>query len=165
MHAWFRKRLLSLSSLSLWWLAGVLYLLALALPAVEMGGQDLFGHATKTQTMPGIWCLGIGLLGPTPAWANIALGIAIVLAAYQKPRAATVFTLLAVLMAASTLLFIEPQGPGLFALRSVRIGFWLWLASCVAMLWARFRELAPSLLVPADDALESGAESSNASPS
>lgn len=150
MHAWFRKGLLTLSKLSVWWLAGVLYVLALALPAVEVGGHDLFGSATTTQDMSGFACLGTIVVGPSPAWANIALGLAIVLAAYQKPRAAVVFTLLAVVMAASTLLYLEPQGHGLFALRSVRVGFWFWLASCVVMLWARFRELSPPLVVPDD---------------
>ena len=131
---------MQLSQLSLWWIAIPLFVLALLLPAVEIGGSDLFGHATSTQTMPGIWCLGIGLLAPTPAWANIALALGGVLAAYQKPRAAMIFTLLAVVLAASTLLFIQPHGRGLFTLRSLHIGFWFWLASSGVMLWARIRE-------------------------
>jgi hypothetical protein len=134
-----------LSKLSLWWIAVPLYLLALVLPAVELGGSDLFGHRTATQSLPGIWCLGMGMLAPSPAWANIALALGAILAAYQKPFAAMLFTLLATLLAASTLLFMQPQGRGLFALRGVHIGFWFWLASCVVMLWARIRELSPKL--------------------
>lgn len=145
MRAWFQTKRLQLSKLSLWWIAVPLYALALMLPAVEIGGSDLFGHATATQAMPGAWCLGIGLLAPTPAWANSALALGAILAAYQKPRAAMIFTLLAVVMSASTLLFIQPHGRGLFALRGVHIGFWFWLASCVVMLWARIRALSPQL--------------------
>lgn len=146
MRAWFRTARLQLLQLSLWWIAVPLYVLALLLPAVEVGGSDVLGHATATQTMPGIWCLGIGLLAPTPAWANIALALGAILAAYQKPFAAMIFTLLAVVLAASTLLFIQPHGRGLFTIRGLHIGFWFWLASCVVMLWARIRELTPPLV-------------------
>lgn len=101
--------------------------------------------------MPGIWCFGMGMLAPTPAYANIALAFGAVFASYQKQFAAVVFALLAVLIAASTLLFIDAR-PGLFALRGLHVGFWFWLASCVIMLWARFRELSPPLVLPDDAA-------------
>lgn len=145
MRAWFQATRLQFSKLSLWWIAVPLYVLALVLPAVEVGGSDLLGRATATQTMPGIWCLGIGLLVPTPAWANIGLALGAILAAYQKPFAAMIFTLLAVVLAASSFLFIQPHGRGLFTIRGLHIGFWFWLVSCVVMLWARIRELSPPL--------------------
>ncbi len=140
-----------LSQLQLWWIAALLYVLALMLPAVEIGGADLFGRGTATQTMPGAWCLGVGMLAPTPAWANIALAIGAVLAAYQKRGAATIFAFIAVLAAATTFLFIDAR-PGLVALRGLHVGYWFWLASCVIMLWARIRELSPPLVGPDDAA-------------
>lgn len=156
MRAWLRTTLVQVSKLSLWWPAVVLYILALMLPAVDIGGRDLLGHATAIQTMPGVWCLGIGLLAPTPAWANVALALAAILGTYQKNVAAMIFTSLAVLLAASSFLFVEPHnGPhnlGMFALRGLRIGFWFWLASCVLMLWARIRQLSPPLVGLDDDA-------------
>jgi hypothetical protein len=140
-----------LSQFPLWSVAAVLYVLALMLPAAEIGGSDLFGRGARPQTMPGIWCFGMGMLAPTPAYANIALAFGAVFASYQKQFAAVVFALLAVLIAASTLLFIDAR-PGLFALRGLHVGFWFWLASCVIMLWARFRELSPPLVLPDDAA-------------
>ena len=138
-----------LSQVPLWSVATALYVLALMLPAAEIGGSDLFGRGARTQTMPGIWCFGMGMLAPTSAYANIALAIGAVLASYQKRFAAVVFALLAVVIAASTLLFIDAR-PGLFALRGLHVGFWFWLASCVIMLWSRIRELSPPLVVPDD---------------
>ncbi len=61
---------MQLSQLSLWWIAIPLFVLALLLPAVEIGGSDLFGHAMATQTMPGsfwFWLASCGVM----LWARI----------------------------------------------------------------------------------------------
>jgi phosphoglycerol transferase MdoB-like AlkP superfamily enzyme len=117
----------ALSRIQPWWLAALLYVIALPLPAV------VFSNGTGTGS--GMWCLFVGVFAPTPAWANVALALSALCAAFKRRFAALLFASFAVLLAASTLLLVG----GVF--RGVRAGFWCWLASIALMFWERARAM------------------------
>jgi hypothetical protein len=118
-----------------------LFVIALALPAVTTGGLDIVGHYKDSETMYGAQCLAMGLLGAIPAWANPLLGIAAILAAFNRRWLAFICSAAALALALSTFLFVESHPTSLFAIVELRIGCYVWIASIALITVVSWRRL------------------------
>lgn len=111
-----------------------LYVLSLALPAFVAGGTDLLGHSQQHEVIYGFQCLAMGFF-VLPGWvANplVLIGAPLLSVGFRRAPIALLSLALASAVIAPFLL----MGVDLVRLDHLSIGYYVWLASIVALLVA-----------------------------
>lgn len=131
-----RSRWLEIAALAL-------FMLSLVLPAVVVTDKPLFGGAAdaEVKTLPGIVCLLYGWV-VVPGWiANPLVIIGGILQAFGKHRAALVLSIIALVSALTAPLWMSG---GIMPLRYPHVGYYVWVASILALVIAAVRGLRGS---------------------
>ena len=109
-----------------------LFALSLALPAVVMWEEPLFGGGGHLELVFGFQCLVIGFVA-MPTWiANPLFAATGIFLAYQRRRTARVLAALAIVAALISFFYLGGD------LRYFHVGYYTWLASMIAMLVATY---------------------------
>jgi hypothetical protein len=107
-------------------IAAALYALSLMLPAIVVVQKPLLWGAPRDELMAGIQCLAIGWV-TIPWYANVMLGIASIALACRRTDMAAALSFIAIVLALSTFAVLGPD------LRTVHVGYFVWLASMVVV--------------------------------
>ena len=112
--------------------ASGLFALSLALPAVVIWQKPLFGGGGHLEVMFGFHCLMIGWVA-IPTWiANPLFAASVIFLGYQRRRTARVLAALAIVAALISVFYLGED------LRALHVGYYVWLASMIAMLIATY---------------------------
>lgn len=125
----------------------MLYALSLVLPAIVVIEQPLLWGAPHKETLFGWQCLALGWL-TVPWYANILLGFAAIGLAYRSHHVAAGFSFAAIVLALTARLYVGSE------IRTLHVGYFVWLASMVAVLAASCAGLVRPPPPPPGDALQ-----------
>jgi hypothetical protein len=122
-------------------IAGTLFLISLALPALAVIEKPLLWGGPKEKVLPGITCLALGWI-LLPGWvANPLLLAASLLHGFRK-HAIAIWLLSFAVISAVLAPFLLAHTDDPIKLRYAHVGYYVWLTSIVLMLASAIRSAA-----------------------